>query len=115
MAAARARERALAGYRKEQEDEEEDDDDSTYLSDETSPMVDGKSIEICVLSLRVLLAAEDGNRVTHPKLLVLPSEFVLAAFERCVVLSAYCAQRQLHLLHHVLGFPSRYLGGLTDQ
>lgn len=52
MAAARARERALAGYRKEQEDEEEDDDDSTYLSDETSPMVD-----------------EDGNRVTHPKLL----------------------------------------------
>jgi len=52
MAAARARERALAGYRKEQQDEEDEEDDNTYLSDETSPMVD-----------------EDGNRVTHPKLL----------------------------------------------
>lgn len=52
MAAARARERALAGYRKNDEEDEEDEEDITFISDETTPMVD-----------------EDGNRVPYPKLL----------------------------------------------
>jgi len=52
MAAARARERALAGHRKTEEEDEDEEEDATFISDETTPMVD-----------------EDGNRVPYPKLL----------------------------------------------
>jgi len=48
MAAARARERALAAHRKDEEDEEEEEG-STLISEETNPMLD-----------------EDGNRYTSP-------------------------------------------------
>ena len=40
VAAARARERALAAHRKDEEDEEEDEG-STLVSEETNPMLDG--------------------------------------------------------------------------
>jgi hypothetical protein len=48
MAAARARERALAAHRKDEDDEEEEEG-STLISEETNPMLD-----------------EDGNKVTFP-------------------------------------------------
>jgi len=51
MAAARARERALAAHRKDEDDEEEEEEGSTLISEETNPMLD-----------------EDGNKVTFPKI-----------------------------------------------
>ena len=41
MAAARARERALAANRKDEDDDEEEEEGSTLISDDTSPMLDG--------------------------------------------------------------------------
>jgi len=51
MAAARARERALAAHRKEDEEDEEEEEGSTLISEDTNPMLD-----------------EDGNKVTFPKI-----------------------------------------------
>jgi len=71
MAAARARERALAANRKDEDDDEEEEEGSTLISDDTSPMLD-----------------EDGNKVTFPGIKRLTLQNYFSNFITFVVIIA---------------------------